>query len=116
MCLVTENGAEVCLWKVTSFLPEGHGLQASLPLDFFLYGSSVVGESKPAGSFTVCSSKCGVSAEENELQGSEIKHPWDCEEMFLGPWKIYPEVAGISSEHKLTPCSGTLLLRCMVQL
>lgn len=32
MCLVTQNGTEVCLCKVTSFLPEGHGLLASLLL------------------------------------------------------------------------------------
>lgn len=72
MCLVTQNGAEVCLHKVTSFLPEGHRHLVSLPLDTFRYGLSVAGESKLAISFRVCSSKYGISMEGKRMDYKEV--------------------------------------------
>lgn len=43
MCVVLQNGDEVCLQKVTRFLPEGHNLLVPLPLDILMFGWSVVG-------------------------------------------------------------------------
>lgn len=55
-----------------SFLPEDHALLASLPLDIFMYGQSVAGESKAAFTFVVCSSKYGVSIESKKMAYKEV--------------------------------------------
>lgn len=86
MCLVLQNGDEVCLQKVTRFLPEDHSLLVPHHLDILMYGWSVVG-SQSLQLVLESVAQYGVGREGKRMgdKEAEIRNCWSCEETFLRP-------------------------------